>query len=97
MATEQTPDEKAEPVQTPVPDNLEHLEDVSLTISLELGRTRITLDDALALGEQSALELNKIAGESIDILLNDKLFAHGEIVTVNEHFGVRITEIVSQV
>ena len=77
-------------------DNLEQLQDLDVEVSIELGRHRMTLDQALDLGEQSLIELNKVVGEPVEIRLNNKLFARGEVVTVNEYFGVRLTEVVGQ-
>lgn len=75
-------------------DNLAQLGDMDVEISVELGRQRLTLDSALDLGDQSLIELDKVVGESVDIRLNGKLFAKGEVVTVSENFGVRLLEIV---
>lgn len=69
--------------------------DVSLRVSVELGRTRMTVEEVLALGTGSVVELNKLAGEPVDILVNEALIARGEVVVVDENFGVRVTEIVS--
>lgn len=74
-------------------DNIDALAAVQLTASVELGRTRFTLEHALNIGEQSLIELDKQVGDAVDILLNGKLFARGEIVTVGEYFGVRLTEV----
>ena len=70
--------------------------DVPLDVSVELGRARMTIQDLLCLGPGSVIELDKIAGEALDILVNDRLVARGEAVVVNDKFGVRITDIVSQ-
>jgi flagellar motor switch protein FliN len=75
---------------------LELLLDVPLDLSVELGRARMTIQDLLGLGPGSVIELDKIAGEPLDILVNDRLVARGEAVVVNDKFGVRITDIVSQ-
>ena len=75
---------------------LDLLLDVPLELSVELGRTRMTIQDLLGLGPGSVIELDKIAGEALDILVNDRLVARGEAVVVNDKFGVRITDIVSQ-
>ena len=75
---------------------LELLLDVPLDVSVELGRARVSIQDLLALGPGSVIELDKIAGEPLDILVNDRLIARGEAVVVNDKFGVRITDIVSQ-
>jgi len=91
------PPEAVSASPAPPADNLALLEDIPVTISLELGRRRLTLDEALDLGEQSLLELNRTAGQPIDILVNGQLFARGEVVTVGESFGVRLTQIVGQV
>ena len=70
--------------------------DVPLKVSVELGRTRMLVNDLLQLGQGSVIELDKIAGEPMEILINDKLVAMGEVVVVNEKFGVRLTDVVSQ-
>jgi flagellar motor switch protein FliN/FliY len=75
---------------------LDLLLDVPLDVSVELGRTRLSIQDLLALGPGSVIELDKIAGEALDILVNDRLVARGEAVVVNDKFGIRITDIVSQ-
>ena len=74
-----------------------HLDETPLRLSVEIGQNRITLDEALNIGHQSLVELGKEVGDSVDILLNGRLFARGQVVTVNEYFGVRITEIVEEV
>lgn len=74
---------------------LELLLDVPLDLSVELGRARMSIQDLLNLSPGSVVELDKIAGEPLDILVNDRLVARGEAVVVNDKFGVRITDIVS--
>ena len=74
---------------------LDMLLDVPLDVSVELGRCRMTIQDLLALGPGAVIELDKIAGEPLDVLINDRLVARGEAVVVNDKFGVRITDIVS--
>jgi len=74
---------------------LDMLLDVPLDVSVELGRCRMTIQDLLALGPGAVVELDKVAGEPLDILINDRLVARGEAVVVNDMFGVRITDIVS--
>lgn len=66
---------------------------VSLDVSVLLGKTMMTLGDLLKLGPGSVIELNRLAGEPIDVLVNDRFFAKGEIVVVDETFGIRILEI----
>lgn len=70
--------------------------DVPLKVSVELGRTKMMVNDLLQLGQGSVIELDKLAGEPMEILVNDKLVAMGEVVVVNEKFGVRLTDVVSQ-
>ncbi len=74
---------------------LDLLLDVPLDVNVELGRARLTIQDLLALAPGSVIELDKVAGEALDILVNDRLVARGEAVVVNDKFGVRITDIVS--
>ena len=74
---------------------IELLLDVPLRISVELGKTTMTIRDVLALGPGSVMELDKMAGEPVDIVANDKLIARGEVVVVDENFGVRVTDIVT--
>lgn len=69
--------------------------DLPLRVSAELGRTRIAVRDLLNMGQGSVIELNKLAGEPMEIFVNDKLVAKGEAVVVNEKFGVRLIDIIS--
>lgn len=78
-----------------MPRNLDFLLDVTLQVSVEVGRTRMTIQDLLQLGQGSVIELTKLAGEPLDIFINERLVARGEAVIVNEKFGVRITDIIS--
>jgi flagellar motor switch protein FliN len=75
---------------------LDSIVDVPLDVSVELGRTRLSIEQILELGQGGIVELTKTAGEPLDILINDKLVAHGEAVVVGDKFGVRITSIVSR-
>lgn len=75
--------------------NLELVLDIHLEIKVELGRTTRKIRDVLELGPGSVIELNKLAGEPVDILVNDKLFAKGEVVVIDENFGVRIIDILT--
>lgn len=75
--------------------NLDLLLDVQMTVTVELGRTRKYIREILLLGEGSILELDKLAGEPVDLLVNGKLIAKGEVVVIDENFGVRVTDIVS--
>jgi flagellar motor switch protein FliN/FliY len=74
----------------------ELLLDVPLEVTVQLGRTRLTIQELLTLGPGSVIELDKVAGEPLDIIINDRLVARGEAVVVNDKFGVRITDIVSR-
>jgi flagellar motor switch protein FliN/FliY len=78
-----------------LPPNIERLMDVRLTVTIELGRTRKIIQDVMELGDQSLIELEKTVGEPVDVLVNGELFARGEVVTVSENFGVRVTELVN--
>jgi flagellar motor switch protein FliN/FliY len=77
------------------PRNLDLILDIPLKVTVELGRTKMVVHDLLALGQGSVIELNKLAGEPMEVLVNDKLVARGEAVVVNEKFGVRLTDIIS--
>jgi flagellar motor switch protein FliN/FliY len=77
------------------PRDLDFILDIPLQITVELGRTRLLVSDLLKLGQGSVIELSNLAGETLAILANDKLIAKGEVVVVNEKYGIRITEIVS--
>ena len=79
-----------------MPRNLDFLLDVYLQVSVEVGRTRMTIQDLLQLGQGSVVELSKLAGEPLDVYINNRLVARGEAVIVNEKFGIRITDIISQ-
>jgi flagellar motor switch protein FliN len=78
-----------------IPPNVARLMDVPLTVTIELGRARKVIAEVMEMGEQSLLELNKAVGEPVDVMVNGRLFARGEVVTVSENFGVRITELVA--
>jgi flagellar motor switch protein FliN/FliY len=75
--------------------NMEFLLDISLDLTVELGRTKMLINDMLKLGQGSVIELSKFAGESLDILANQKPIARGEVVVVNDKYGVRLTEVIS--
>jgi len=76
---------------------LDFLLDIPLEVSVELGRTSMLINELLQLGQGSVIELNKLAGEPLEILVNNRLIARGEAVVINEKFGVRITDIVSPI
>lgn len=76
---------------------LELILDIPLRVSVELGRTKMLVNDLLQLGQGSVIELNKLAGDPLEVLVNDKLIARGEVVVVNEKFGIRLTDIISPI
>lgn len=76
--------------------NLDMLLDIPLQVTVELGRTKRSVKDILELGSGSIIELDKLAGEPVDILVNNRLIAQGEVVVIDENFGVRVTDIISQ-
>ncbi|EQC47217.1 flagellar motor switch protein FliN [Bacteriovorax sp. Seq25_V] len=77
--------------------NLDFILDIPLKVTVELGRTEVVIKDLLQLGQGSVLELDKLAGEPLEILVNGKLVAKGEVVVVNEKFGIRLTDIISPI
>ena len=76
--------------------NLERIMDIPLIVTVEIGRTSIQIGDLLQLAQGSIVELAKLAGEPLDILVHGKLVARGEAVVINDQFGVRLTDIVTQ-
>ena len=84
---------------TPVPSDkttsLALILDIPLTVTVELGRSKLLINALLQLGQGAVIELTKLAGEPLEVLVNQKLVARGEVVVVNEKFGVRLTDIVS--
>lgn len=81
---------------TPASDvNLNMVLDVPVTIAMEIGRTRIPIRNLLQLNQGSVVELDRLAGEPLDVLVNGTLIAHGEVVVVNEKFGIRLTDVIS--
>ncbi|MGD9598625.1 MAG: flagellar motor switch protein FliN [Steroidobacteraceae bacterium] len=75
--------------------NLDVILDVPVTLSMEVGRTRIAIRNLLQLNQGSVVELERAAGESLDVYVNGTLIAHGEVVVVNEKFGIRLTDVIS--
>lgn len=75
--------------------NLQLILDIPLRVTVELGRTKMAVNELLNLGQGSVIELNKLAGEAMEVFVNDKMIARGEAVVVNEKFGVRLTDIIS--
>ena len=89
-------DLKADAAATPNHEvNLEFILDVPVTLSMEVGRTRIPIRNLLQLNQGSVVELDREAGEPLDVYVNGTLIAHGEVVVVNEKFGIRLTDVIS--
>lgn len=81
--------------ETAVVSGLDLLGDVDLNVSIELGRTEMTVEDVLRLGEGSVVELDKLAGDPVDIYVNSRLIARGEVLVLNDNFCIRVNEIVA--
>ena len=75
--------------------NMDVILDIPVTISMEIGRTRINIRNLLQLNQGSVVELDRLAGEPLDVLVNGTLIAHGEVVVVNEKYGIRLTDVIS--
>ena len=75
--------------------NLDVILDIPVSISMEVGNTNITIRNLLQLNQGSVIELDRLAGEPLDVLVNGTLIAHGEVVVVNEKFGIRLTDVIS--
>ena len=85
----------SEPAGQPETKNISMLMDVNLPVAIELGRTKMSISDILALGPGSIVELAKLAGEPVDLLVNQRVVAKGEVVVIDENFGVRITQLLT--
>lgn len=79
------------------PKELDFILDIPVKVTAQLGRTKMLIKDLLQVGPGSVVELDRLAGEPVDVLVNDKLVAKGEVVVINENFGVRLTEIVNPI
>lgn len=75
---------------------LDAILDIPVTITMEVGRSQISIRNLLQLNQGSVVELDRIAGEPLDVLVNGTLIAHGEVVVVNDKFGIRLTDVISQ-
>ena len=89
------PAETSEEGQVQADRELDFILDIPLELSVELGKTKMLINDLLQLGQGSIVELNKLAGEPLEVYINQKLIARGEVVVVNEKFGVRLTDIIT--
>ena len=76
---------------------LDAILDIPVTISMEVGRSHISIRNLLQLNQGSVVELDRVAGESLDVLVNGTLIAHGEVVVVNDKFGIRLTDVIRQI
>ncbi len=75
--------------------NLDVILDIPVTLSMEIGRTELPIHNLLQLNQGSVVELDRLAGEPLDVLINGTLIAHGEVVVINEKFGIRLTDVIS--
>ena len=75
--------------------NLDVILDIPVTLSMEIGRTELPIHSLLQLNQGSVVELDRLAGEPMDVLINGTLIAHGEVVVINEKFGIRLTDVIS--
>jgi flagellar motor switch protein FliN/FliY len=78
-------------------ERLDSIMDIPVTITMEVGRSQISIRNLLQLNQGSVVELERVAGEPLDVLVNGKLIAHGEVVVVNDKFGIRLTDVISQI
>jgi len=76
---------------------LDTILDIPVTISMEVGRSNLSIRNLLQLNQGSVVELDRVAGEALDVLVNGTLIAHGEVVVVNDKFGIRLTDVISQI
>ncbi|WP_448213092.1 flagellar motor switch protein FliN [Colwellia sp. MEBiC06753] len=85
------------PISSEEQRKLDAILDIPVTISMEVGRSNISIRNLLQLNQGSVVELDRVAGEALDVLVNGTLIAHGEVVVVNDKFGIRLTDVISQV
>ena len=79
----------------PAPKNIDFILDIPMQVTVQVGSTKMVIRDLLQLGQGSVIELDKLAGEPMEVLVNNKLVARGEVVVVNEKFGIRLTDVIS--
>jgi len=79
----------------PAPKNLDFILDIPMQVTVQVGSTKMVIRELLQLGQGSVIELEKLAGEPMEVLVNNKLVARGEVVVVNEKFGIRLTDVIS--
>ncbi|MFQ3207786.1 MAG: flagellar motor switch protein FliN/FliY [Glaciecola sp.] len=85
------------PISVAEKKKLDTILDIPVTISMEVGRSEISIRNLLQLNQGSVVELDRVAGEPLDVLVNGTLIAHGEVVVINDKFGIRLTDVISQV
>ncbi|REL26079.1 flagellar motor switch protein FliN [Thalassotalea euphylliae] len=90
-------EERDTPISGEEKRKLDAILDIPVTISMEVGRSNISIRNLLQLNQGSVVELDRVAGEALDVLVNGTLIAHGEVVVVNDKFGIRLTDVISQV
>ena len=88
--------DSSEPISQEEHARLDSILDIPVTISMEVGRSKINIRNLLQLNQGSVVELDRVAGEPLDVLVNGTLIAHGEVVVVNDKFGIRLTDVISQ-
>jgi flagellar motor switch protein FliN len=79
----------------PAPKNIDFILDIPMQVTVQVGSTKMIIRELLQLGQGSVIELEKLAGEPMEVLVNNKLVARGEVVVVNEKFGIRLTDVIS--
>lgn len=85
------------PITSEEQERLDSILDIPVTITMEVGRSQISIRNLLQLNQGSVVELERVAGEPLDVLVNGTLIAHGEVVVVNDKFGIRLTDVISQI
>ncbi|MBB1268074.1 flagellar motor switch protein FliN [Shewanella sp. SR44-3] len=88
--------DESRPITQEEADKLDSILDIPVTISMEVGRSFISIRNLLQLNQGSVVELDRVAGEPLDVMVNGTLIAHGEVVVVNDKFGIRLTDVISQ-
>lgn len=91
----QLEDLKAEELNIDDPGNLDAILDIPVSLSVEIGQSRISIRNLLQLNQGSVVELDRLAGEPLDVMVNNTLVAHGEVVVINEKYGIRLTDVIS--
>jgi flagellar motor switch protein FliN/FliY len=94
---QETGEEQVEAIEEQDARDLDFILDIPLELSVELGKTKMLVNDLLQLAQGSIIELNKLAGEPLEVYINRKLIARGEVVVVNEKFGVRLTDVITPI